>query len=146
MDYIVLSTLRHAATKTMLLSYDIACQWHKKLGARIESFPTDMQLDTSNVRLRFTVPKFHLPAHGNSCRTRFSLNFLPEVGRTYGEGVEQEWSHINGIASSTKEMAPGVRHETLCDHWSSWNWRKVVGMGTCALCLFVVKVYLLTEE
>ena len=50
------------------------------------------------------------------------------MARTDGEGVEEEWSHIN-VALSTKVMGPGSRHDTLNDHWDAWNWQKVVLMG-----------------
>ncbi|KAH8103218.1 hypothetical protein DFH11DRAFT_1692670 [Phellopilus nigrolimitatus] len=130
MDYIVLSTLVKTAVSELLISYDIGCQWSKKLASRIKDFPQQMQLDIDNVNVRTVVPKFHLPAHGVSCQTKFSLNFIPYVGRTYGEGVESEWAHINGTATSTREMAPAVRHETLNDHWSSWNWQKWLHFGS----------------
>ncbi len=131
MDYVVLSTLRNTEYKTLLFSYDIACQWHKHFRSRMANFPEALQLDADGMILRYVVPKFHLPAHGAACQSRFSLNFLPRVGRTYGEGVEQEWSHINGTATSTREMAPSVRRETLDDHWGSWNWQKTIGFGDC---------------
>ncbi len=108
MDFIVLSTLRDATIEEILFSYDIACQWHKRLLTRMSKFPQDMHLNTDKTHLRFVVPKFHLPAHGLACQSRYSLNFLPNVGRTYREGVEQEWSHINGTATSTREMVPSV--------------------------------------
>ncbi len=123
----MLSTLKDTDFKSILFSYDIACQWHKNFRTRITKFPPVLQIQLDGIHLRYVVPKFHLPAHGAACQTRFSLNFLPKVGRTYGEGVEQEWSHINGTATSTREMAPSVRRETLDDHWGSWNWQKVIG-------------------
>ncbi|KAH8101661.1 hypothetical protein DFH11DRAFT_1523480 [Phellopilus nigrolimitatus] len=130
MDYIILSTLVETTVSELLISYDIGCQWSKNFAARIENFPQEMRLDVNNVNMRTVVPKFHLPAHGVSCQTKFSLNFVPWVGHTYGEGVESEWAHINGTATSTREMAPAVRHETLNDHWSSWNWQKWLNFGS----------------
>lgn len=131
MDWVVLSALRWTPTRDLLISYDIGCQWSKNLAKRVPRYPEWLRLDMSSTRLRAVVPKFHLPAHGAKCQTEYSLNFLPYVGRTYGEGVESEWAHINGTASSTQEMAPAVRHETLNDHWGSWNWQKLV-----AFCMY----------
>lgn len=51
------------------------------------------------------------------------------MGRTDGEGVEREWSHINPVALSTRLMGPGARCDTLDDHWGAWNWRKLVSLG-----------------
>ncbi|KAL5492982.1 hypothetical protein ACEPAI_4430 [Sanghuangporus weigelae] len=129
MDYIILSALQTCSPKELIISYDIACQWSKNFSAQIPRYPEHLRFDLSNTNLRVAVPKFHLPAHGPQCQTRYSLNFLPKVGRTYGEGVESEWAHINGIATSTREMAPGLRHETLNDHWGAWNWKKILGFG-----------------
>ncbi|KAH9477994.1 hypothetical protein JR316_0010227 [Psilocybe cubensis] len=63
------------------------------------------------------------------CQTSFSFNFTPGVGRTDGESPERGWSSANGIASSTKEMGPGSRNDTLDDHFGDYNWRKIIGMA-----------------
>jgi hypothetical protein len=28
-------------------------------------------------------------------------------------------------------MGPGSRRDALDDHFGDWNWKKVVGLGTC---------------
>ena len=33
------------------------------------------------------------------------------------------------IATSTWEMGPGSRHDTLDDHLGHWNWNKLIGLG-----------------
>lgn len=128
MDYILFSGLKKCNIKCISISYDIMCQWSKRLDTRQKQFPADIRLpqDTS---LAFGIPKFHLEGHGPACRTRFSFNFLPGSGRTCGETVETEWSVINIVAPSTREMAPSARQETLSDHWGYWNWRKTTGFG-----------------
>lgn len=130
MDYIIFSALKGAgaAVDHIFLSYDIMCQWSKKLLARMEKFPEEIQLP-SGTSLSYGIPKFHLQGHGPACRIKFSFNFLPGSGRTCGETVETEWSVINIVAASTKEMSPSARRETLNDHWAFWNWRKVTGFG-----------------
>ncbi|KAI0739254.1 hypothetical protein C8Q80DRAFT_1065055, partial [Daedaleopsis nitida] len=55
----------------------------------------------------------------------FSFNFLPKVGRTYAEGIENNWSHKNPVALSTPEMSPELRHEVMNNHWEAWNWQKI---------------------
>ncbi|KAG1887643.1 hypothetical protein F4604DRAFT_1674832 [Suillus subluteus] len=70
---------------------------------------------------------------GESCQTKFSFNFIKGVGRTDGEAPEHRWADINPIATSTREMGPGSRRDTLDDHFNDWNWKKVCSMGTTLL-------------
>ncbi|KAG2750180.1 hypothetical protein P692DRAFT_20874680 [Suillus brevipes Sb2] len=125
MDYLVFSVMVNFAVLVFNLSYDIACQWNKKLWPRMASMPPRLHLDRENKLVRFFVPKFHLNAHVQSCQTAFSFNFGKNVGRTDGEAPERGWANINRVASSTKEMGPGARRDTLDDHFSDWNWKKV---------------------
>lgn len=81
----------------------------------------------------FLIPKFHLPAHIMACQTVFSFNYNRDVGRTDGEAPERGWSHINPIATSTREMGPGSRRDTLDDHFGAWNWKKTKLMGPTLL-------------
>ncbi|KAG1888370.1 hypothetical protein F4604DRAFT_1916291 [Suillus subluteus] len=133
MDYLFFSTLRGTQLEMLNVSYDIACQWHKKLWARMKSFPQSHRLDHLTKYIRFFVPKFHLPAHVSKCQTIFSFNFTRFVGRTDGEALERGWSNINPVASSTKAMGPGCRRDTLDDHFGDWNWKKTVGLGASLL-------------
>ncbi|THU91203.1 hypothetical protein K435DRAFT_801462 [Dendrothele bispora CBS 962.96] len=70
------------------------------------------------------IPKFHLSAHQEGCHLDFNLNYTPRVGTTDGEGVERGWAVTNTLASSTKVMGPGSRHDVLDDHFGSSNWIK----------------------
>ncbi|KAF8163735.1 hypothetical protein B0H34DRAFT_650742, partial [Crassisporium funariophilum] len=49
--------------------------------------------------------------------------------RTDGEAPERGWSDANGVASSTKEMGPGSRRNTLDDHFGDRNWAKIAKFG-----------------
>jgi hypothetical protein len=64
------------------------------------------------------------------------------MARTDGENPERWWAHINPVSMSTKEMGPGARQDTLDDHASAWNFRKVTGFGKPTL--FVLTVGLMT--
>ncbi|KAI0038767.1 hypothetical protein FA95DRAFT_1476165, partial [Auriscalpium vulgare] len=128
MDYIFLSGIRGLQGQQLLISYDIACQWSKNLWDRMEAFPQSLRLAISPSDVDYAVPKFHMQAHGEDCQTEFNLH-LKRVGMTDGEGPERNWAMINGKASSTKEMGPGGRHDTLDDACGHANWRKVVNMG-----------------
>ncbi|KAG1884765.1 hypothetical protein F4604DRAFT_1878697 [Suillus subluteus] len=133
MDYLFFSALRHTVLDTLNVSYDIACQWHKKLWHRMSAFPISMHLSHAVKTISFFVPKFHLPAHIEQCQTSFSFNFKNGVGRTDGEAPERGWANINPVASSTKEMGPGARRDTLDDYFGDSNWKKVVGLGHAML-------------
>ncbi|KAF8133031.1 hypothetical protein EV363DRAFT_1397923 [Boletus edulis] len=133
MDYLFFSVFRNVATNRIFVSYDIACQWSKKLWSRMSKLPLDMHADYTSKRITFVVPKFHLNAHKTSCQVAYSLNLLPGVGRTDGEGVERGWANINPAASSTKQMGPGSWRDTLDDYFGDWNWKKVIGLGLLLL-------------
>jgi len=129
MDYVLLSTLVNVVVMSLVVSYDIACQWNINFQSRITEFPPAMRLNLNNISFATVIPKFHILGHGKKCQSLWSLNYRRWMGRTDGEGVEHEWSHINPVAMSTKVMGPGARHDTLDDHWGAWNWRKIVLMG-----------------
>ena len=127
MDYIMLATLIRVIV-ALLISYDIVCQWSKNFSKRIQDFPPEMCLDFSRTPVRYGIPKKHFRVHGPN-HSKYSFNYMRRVGRTYGERIETHWGHMNGVANSTREMSLGGRHETMNDHWSSWNWDKILELG-----------------
>lgn len=129
MDYFFASSLRHHSPDVLVVSYDIACQWSRKLQRRIAAYPSDLHLRQDWSDITYLVPKFHLPAHRPLCQAKYSFNYTPRVGRTEGEAPERGWADANGTASSTKEMGPGSRRDTLDDQFGDYNWRKVSAMG-----------------
>lgn len=131
-DYAVASFFRHIDdTVTRVVSYDIACQWSKKFLERLAELPSHLESNPEALDIKYVVPKLHIQSHILSCQEEFSLNFLAGSGMTDGEGVERPWASVGPIATSTREMGPGSRHDTLDDHWGYWNWRKLVGLGEC---------------
>jgi hypothetical protein len=131
MDYFFFSSVAQTELRSLVVSYDIACQWSKNLWKRMASYTDQPQLDINgSMTVNFLVPKFHLTAHVEACQTAYSFNLMPGVGRTDGEAPERGWSHINPVATSTREMGPGSRRDTLDDHFSDWNWKKTTGMGS----------------
>jgi len=133
MDYLFYKSLANTRIKDLVVSYDIACQWSLNLSSWLEridpSFPMVTNMN-SDMEVRYMVPKFHLPAHVARCRTRYSFNYSKNVGRTDGEAPERGWAEINPLASSTKEMGPGFRRDTLDSHFGDYNWRKIIDLGT----------------
>ena len=132
MDFILFQSLVDSENEFLTFSYDIACQWSRKLPQRQVHLPDSMQLSDNQLRsLQFAIPKFHIAAHGLDCQANFSFNFQPHMARTDGEDPERWWAHINPVSMSTKEMGPGARLDTLDDHAGAWNWRKITLFGTC---------------
>jgi hypothetical protein len=131
MDYILLSAVAPLVLLVALvISYDIACQWKVNLRERMKKLPHHLQLpDEVLANTRYIISKFHAAAHKLKCRMPHSLNVIPGVGRTNGEGIKQNWSEINPVASNTKEMRPRSRRDTLDDHFGHHNWRKYIGFG-----------------
>ncbi|KAK7018729.1 hypothetical protein VNI00_018289 [Paramarasmius palmivorus] len=99
---------------------------------RLSSIPEENRLN-SIPEFLFVIPKLHVYGHTTRCQLYYSLNYAVGVGRTDGEGVERNWAGQGPIATSTTEMGPGSRHDTLDDHWGYWNWEKLVGLGTLLL-------------
>lgn len=132
MDYIFLSAIIGITVTTILLTYDIICQWSKNFEKRAKLFPVSMHDAILRLLLLLAVLKFHLPAHGDSCQSSYNLTYMVGAGRVDGEGIERGWSLMNSIATATREMGPGFRHDTMDDHWQSMNWRKIVGLGEFA--------------
>ncbi|KAJ7875574.1 hypothetical protein B0H14DRAFT_2568720 [Mycena olivaceomarginata] len=130
MDYILGSLLRHYhAQLRKFFSYDICCQWSKHLIERMKQMPPGIRINLILSLLRFVIPKLHIYGHKLLCQLNYSLNYTPGAARTDGEGIERPWANIGPVATSTREMGPGSRHDTLNDHWSHWNWLKLVGLG-----------------
>ncbi|KAG1792867.1 hypothetical protein EV424DRAFT_1475732 [Suillus variegatus] len=115
------------------ISYDVACQWHKNLWPRQSMLPSRLRFNQDGKVIKFFVPKFHLAAHIEVCQTEFSFNWTPGVGRTDGEAPERGWANMNRVASSTKEMGPGSRRDTLNDHFGDSNWKKITALGRALL-------------
>ncbi|KAK0431313.1 hypothetical protein EV421DRAFT_1893382 [Armillaria borealis] len=132
-DYFMLSTLTCDSPLDLVVSYDIACQWHKNFFSQISKYPEHLRPEQLEQNILYLVPKFHLPTHILLCRDNFSFNFSSKVGHTDGEALECGWAATNALASSTKEMGPGSHRDTLDDHFGDYNWRKIIILHTSFL-------------
>ncbi|EIM79073.1 uncharacterized protein STEHIDRAFT_69945, partial [Stereum hirsutum FP-91666 SS1] len=121
--------LTHPEWWRLVISYDIACQFSLNFFKRMKDFDITFRIDPDNCEIIFLVPKFHLPAHGESCHIKFAFNYRTGVGRTYGEGIEANWSETNFAALATREMPFGARQETLDDLFAWMNWQKTITFG-----------------
>ena len=132
-DYAVASALTNnvkAGITDVVVTYDIACQWGENLKRRLSTYPSIPPLNITTLKsFRPAVPKFHLAGHKASCQSSiFNLAFMDKVGMTHGEGVETIWSHSTSLATWSRENGPHARHLILDDHWTGWNWSKLVGL------------------
>ncbi|KAJ3558488.1 hypothetical protein NP233_g11498 [Leucocoprinus birnbaumii] len=109
----------------IVISYDIWCQYHKKLKGRLEQkFPQFLPLLERRC-ITGAVPKMHINGHKADCQIENSFIYEPHSGMTCGEGIESAWSEQNHAAAFTKEQNPGHRHDTLDDFNGYWNWMKL---------------------
>lgn len=130
MDWIAACILKFIHPLLMIVwSYDIMCQWFKHLAQRLKNLPASHRIDITLRVLRYVIPKLHIRGHLWWCRMFFSLNFLLYAARTDGEGIERPWANIGPIATSTREMGPGHRRNTIEDHLGHWNIVKLFGLG-----------------
>ncbi|KAJ6452843.1 hypothetical protein C8R45DRAFT_1112863 [Mycena sanguinolenta] len=130
MDYMFFSSIAGTELLRFFVSYDIACQWHLKIWGRMQDYQdATLTLDGKGKFFTFLVPKFHLPAHIESCNLKFSFHLTRDVGQTDGEAPERGWADANPLARSTKEMGPGFRRDTMDDHFNDWNHKKIIALG-----------------
>ncbi|KAJ6487280.1 hypothetical protein C8R47DRAFT_1216473 [Mycena vitilis] len=126
-DYIFACILKHKHPRLFkFISYDIMCIWKVTLVKRIRELPAHVRLFLVLALLRFAIPKMHIHAHTIACQLYFSLNLILGSAQVEGEAIERAWAGIGGVATSTRDMGPGSRHDCLDCQWSYWNWQKLV--------------------
>ena len=131
MDYLVFAALRaYGLLPPLVLSYDIVCQWSKHLLERATKLPRDLQIPLPANR-HFVIPKYHIKAHKEEGHNQYSLNYMHGAGWTCCEQIERNWPKHEETAASTREMAPGSRHDTLENHFGYANWRVYTNLGAC---------------
>jgi len=130
MDFALMSTLTpslEAGISRVLVSYDIACQWHKHLQTRLTSYNAFPSLQLSTLKYwKVAIPKFHLPVHGSGCQLSYNLAYTKWAGQMDGERIEAGWAQSTSMATWTRESGPNARRGILDDHWNASNWRKVL--------------------
>lgn len=134
MDFALLSTLLPSIAQgitRVLVSYDIGCQWNKKLQARISQYSASATFDLSSLDYwKVVVPKFHLSGHGQKCQLGYNINFTKGAARMCGEGIESGWSQSGNMVIWTRENGPNARRAILDSHWGECNWQKLLGLRT----------------
>jgi len=129
MDYVFGSAMCSVGVSTVVISYDIACQWFINLKKRInKQWPAEIRIPNS-IKLIPAIPKLHEPMHETANHQVYSLNFIPGVGALDCECPERVWSPHNALRNSTKTQGPGSKHNVLDDHFNFWNWEKYKNIG-----------------
>ncbi|KAJ7736077.1 hypothetical protein B0H16DRAFT_1326682 [Mycena metata] len=130
MDWIFSAIMRRKDQRLRkVVSYDIVCQWFQKLFECLLKMPAAVRFFIVTALFRFVIPKMHIHSHTLACQLIFSLNLLLGAGQTDGEGIERPWANLGGVATSTREMGPGSRCDTLDSHLSYWNWSKLISIA-----------------
>ncbi|KAJ6480691.1 hypothetical protein C8R47DRAFT_1218538 [Mycena vitilis] len=129
MDYLFFTGLAGSEVVELYVSYDIACQWHKNIWARMTTLPEEVRFVKGKKYCVFLIPKFHLPAHIEACNILFSFNLTRWVGMTDGEAPERGWAMLNPLATATAEMGPGMRRDTINDAVNDMNHEKIISLG-----------------
>jgi hypothetical protein len=133
MDYVFTSLMKHKHHRLWLfLLYDIMCIWKLHLAQRLKELPPNVRLFLVLALVSFGIPKMHIHGHKLWCQLLYSLNLLLGSAQLDAEGIERVWAAIGAVASSTRDMGLGARHDTLDCILSSWNWAKLVGIGVFA--------------
>lgn len=134
-DYIFCSRMQQGTLWHVVVSYDINCQWSKKLWEQIAIYPPSMTPHQDPSNFVYLILKFHLPAHIPSCHVKYSFYKTLHVGETDREAPKRGWSHLNQLATSLKVMGPGGYLDTLDDHIGDYNYQKSTLM--CKSCHWI---------
>ncbi|THU78443.1 hypothetical protein K435DRAFT_586670, partial [Dendrothele bispora CBS 962.96] len=86
------------AMLVLVVSYDIVCQWSRKVAERLKNLPPLVRLNLTLRILYFVIPKLHILGHLISCQEKFSLNYTYGSGQTDAEGIERVWAGLGGVA------------------------------------------------
>ena len=134
MDYSVSEALKHTnmgGIKTVMLMYDIMCQYYKNMRKRFAK----MKGVTWPARLRCirAVGLWHVHGHKSECLYRWASTYIPGVGMVDGEILETLWSLLNRTSKSMQTATTAHRAEVLDDHMGDSNWKKAINMHKLAL-------------
>ncbi|KAH6905921.1 hypothetical protein BKA70DRAFT_1430348 [Coprinopsis sp. MPI-PUGE-AT-0042] len=109
------------------LLYDINCQYSVHLRERFELGREHITLPIG-LEIVYTIGKFHVHGHQESCYARYSPMFVQGIGWTSGEILESLWSVLNEAARATQTMTKADRAETLDALINDSNWKKMLNL------------------
>ncbi|QRV87046.1 hypothetical protein RhiJN_15064 [Ceratobasidium sp. AG-Ba] len=127
-DYAIASASTAMLVHGILLlavTYDIFCHWFPGFSRRVKELPPSISFDVEKTEMNGGLARWHAAGHEESCRVRYSLNYMPFVGRIDGEGCEHAWAPVNETAGSTSEKSPGGRGDSINFTVDDLNFGKV---------------------
>lgn len=132
MDYCICkaASFNSEGLKSLLIIYDVCCQWRKRFPDRLESSPSlSLPQSLSLEDICYAVGKFHLAAHVDECYSQHTLNYILGAAQLDGELMETVWGPIKAIVQSMRSMTPCHRHEALNFLLFYHNWMKLILIG-----------------
>lgn len=106
----------------VLLIYDIVCGHIVHLLDRIGiHLPPELIIEAA-------IGLFHVHAHKEQCFFQYAPTFIPGTGIVAGEILESLWSSLNSISPMSRTATLAHRAETLDDHATDSNHKKLIGM------------------
>jgi len=107
--------------------YDINCQYHVNLTARIQR---NAELSIPDkVTLIHAIGLFHVHGHKDECLYRFATSYVPGAGVVDGEILETLWAVLNSVSATTRTASISHRTELLDDHLADSNFKKMINIG-----------------
>ncbi|KAF9037245.1 hypothetical protein BJ165DRAFT_1532623 [Panaeolus papilionaceus] len=109
--------------------YDVACQYFVKLRGRIDPMLASGDPDLRDLVIDRAIGLFHVHAHKDQCFFQYSPSFIPGLGTVAGEILESLWAALNNISISLRTASLSYRLETLDDHATDSNHKKILNMA-----------------
>ncbi|KAF5325617.1 hypothetical protein D9611_000333 [Ephemerocybe angulata] len=129
-DYAVTQALRYgpiSQAPSILLLYDIACQYSKNVLKRMTAGNHLLRPDELS-KISWGIGTWHVHGHKEECMVRYSPSFIPGAGMTSGEILESLWSTLNEVGRATSVMTLPHRMEVLDSNMMDSNWKKMLGL------------------
>lgn len=139
MDYAFSHAVRYwdGDILTVILFYDVACQYHKWFWERIAKAGEVLTLP-DGTKVRWVIGAFHVHGHNKECYARYASIFVPGTGQVDGEIIETLWVPLDLVSGHLQGMGSGHRQESIDMHMSDSNWKKLIRMcmSSSVFCLF----------
>ena len=129
-DWVFLQALKWTnldPEQSAMLIYDIACQYFVHLQDRIR------HLLLVGLTLDCAIGMFHVHGHKEECFFCYATSFILGTGVTIGEILEMLWSSLNSITPAVRTATLGNCAETIDDHVTDCNHKKMLNIGECSL-------------
>ncbi|KAF9033343.1 hypothetical protein BJ165DRAFT_1309566, partial [Panaeolus papilionaceus] len=131
-DYAFVKSLQSTdvdVRQRVTILYDVACQYFVKLRGRIDPMLASGDPDLRALVIDRAIGLFHVHAHKDQCFFRYSPTFIPGLGTVAGEILESLWAALNDISISLRTTSLSYCAETLDDHATDSNHKKMLNMA-----------------